>query len=322
MVARAEQLIQAHPTLSLEVFAPERLAAEGFGGLIAVGGGAASGRGPGSGWAPSKAVPPLQAQPIQAGWLDRSPRLAVLRYEPGGPAGCHLGLVGKGITFDSGGLDIKPAGSMTMMKTDMAGAGAVLAAVVAAAQLELPVRLTAVLPLAENGFGAASYRPGDVVRVFGGASVEVGDTDAEGRLVLADGLAWLDQVVRPDLMVDVATLTGAARIGLGKTTAALFASTDHLAGLMEAAAAAAGEPAWRLPLVEGYEAALDSELADVSSTATPGTGAGAVTAALFLRRFTGGREWAHLDIAGTARTDRDATGFGARSLVRLIESLA
>jgi leucyl aminopeptidase len=296
------ELAAGAPGLTCEVWPPERLAADGFGALLAVGAGA----GP-----------------------ERSPRLVVLRYEP--PAGPvpHLGLAGKGITFDTGGLDIKPADGMTTMTTDMAGAAVVFAAVLAAAQAGLRLRLTAVLPLAQNSVGAGSYHPGDVVRTYGGRTVEVGDTDAEGRLVLADALAWLDAAVKPDLVLDMATLTGAARLALGRETGALLANDDALADQVLAAGEAVGEAWWRLPLVEAYRPALDSQIAQINSVAKATTGAGAITAALLLREFVGGRPWAHLDIAGPARaaagtdlTPSGATGFATRTLLRLLEDLA
>jgi leucyl aminopeptidase len=295
----------AAAALDVEVWEPERLRAEGFGALLGVGGGSAYG-----------------------------PRLAVVRYAPEG-ARRHAVLVGKGVTFDTGGLNLKPRAAMETMKTDMAGAAAAFAAVRSAADAGLAVRVTAVLPLAENAFGGASMRPDDVLTAYGGQRVEVGNTDAEGRLILADALAWTDAVLEPDAVVDVATLTGAARIGLGTGMAALFANRDGLARVLSDAGAAAGEPVWRLPLAPDYRAATASAVADRGATGRgadpshPFTGAGAVTAALFLEAFVGRRAWAHLDIAGPARADKDrlgvtrgATGFGAALLVRALEALA
>ncbi|PFG40573.1 leucyl aminopeptidase [Georgenia soli] len=258
------------------------------------------------------------------------PRLVVVTWEPR-RADRHVALVGKGISFDTGGLSLKPREAMVPMKTDMAGAAAVLAAVLGAAERGLPVRVTAVLPLAENAMGGASYRPGDVVRTFDGTTVEVSNTDAEGRLVLADALAWTTATVGADAVVDVATLTGAAARGLGRGHAALFSASDDLAGELLAAGEATGEPAWRMPLVEDYRPALDSAVADVAHVATDGhVGGGAVVAALFLQRFAGSAPWAHLDIAGPARAGKGdgelpaaaPTGHGARLLLRWLEGLS
>lgn len=280
--------------LTTEVLGPDELAVRGFAGILAVGAGSAT-----------------------------PPRLVVVRYEPDGGGERHVVVAGKGITYDTGGLAIKPRESMVAMKTDMTGAAVALATVLGAAALQVPQRVTALLPLAENAFGASSYRPGDIVTFRGGTSVEVVNPDAEGRMVLADALAYADAELDPDVLVDVATLTGAATLGLGQQHGALFTPDDDLAAALTAAGDAEGERLWRLPLVEEYRRALASPVADVRHVAEPGTGAGAVTAALFLQRFVGTRRWAHLDIAGPARSARTAhevpegaTGFGARVLLR------
>lgn len=280
--------------LETEVLGPAELTAGGFGGIVAVGAGSAN-----------------------------PPRLVVVRYVPDGAPGRHVVVAGKGITYDTGGLAIKPRESMVAMKTDMAGAAVALATVLGAAALRVPHRVTALLPLAENAVGAASYRPGDVVTVRGGTTVEVANPDAEGRMVLADVLAYADAELEPDVLVDVATLTGAATLGLGQQHGALFSPDDDLAAALAAAGDAAGERLWRMPLVPEYRRSLRSHVADVRHIAEPGTSAGAVTAALFLERFVGGRRWAHLDIAGPARAGKaahevpeGATGFGARALLR------
>jgi leucyl aminopeptidase len=286
--------------LSVEVLGPQELAAQGFGAVLAVGAGSAS-----------------------------PPRLVVLRYTPAEPGGRHVVVVGKGITYDTGGLQIKPRESMVTMKTDMAGAAVALATVIGAAQARSIHRVTAVLPLAENHFGGSSYRPGDVVTVYGGTTVEVTNTDAEGRMVLADGLAFADATLDPDVLVDVATLTGAARIGLGTGMGALYGTDDELVAAIAAAGEASGERVWSMPLVEDYAATTDSDVADVRQTANePKAGAGSVFAALFLRHFVGQRAWAHLDIAGPARATADkhevtegATGFGARLLLQFLADL-
>ena len=232
-------------------------------------------------------------------------------------------LVGKGITFDTGGLSIKPRDAMMTMKRDMTGAGVVLSVLGALADLDCPVKVTGLMACAENAVGANAIRPGDVLRHYGGRTSEVGNTDAEGRLVLGDALAYAVAEIRPDALVDVATLTGAVKTTLGLRTGGLFANDDALAALLRDAGEAAGEPLWRLPLVEDYEEKLASPVAD--ATNAPGS-PGAVTAALFLQHFTGGLPWAHLDIAsvGDSPTDefeytKGATGFGARALLHWLE---
>ncbi len=298
-MARAAQDAAAGGGLDVEVWDEHRLAAEGFGGLVAVGGASAS-----------------------------PPRLVRLEHRPAGAEGERpVVLVGKGITFDTGGLAIKPREAMLPMRTDMSGAGAVLAVLAACRAAGVPRRVVGLLPLAENAVGAASYRPGDVVRQYGGRTTEVVNTDAEGRVVLADAMAWADEHLDPEVIVDVATLTGAASLGLGRRHAALYSPDDDLAAALAAAAQASGEQAWRMPLVEDYRPAMDSTVADLrQAVTTPGFGAGSITAALFLREFAGGRRWAHLDIAGPARSDKDehevpkgATGYGARLLLRWLE---
>ncbi len=237
--------------------------------------------------------------------------------------------VGKGITYDTGGLSIKPREAMVPMKTDMAGAAVALATVLGAARAQVAHRVTAVLPLAENHVGAASYRPGDVLTLHGGTTVEIANTDAEGRLVLADALAWADATLEPDVLVDVATLTGAASLGLGKQHAALYATDARLSGALEAAGAESGEAVWPMPLVEDYTDAVRSDIADLRHVPQDGKyGGGSITAALFLREFVGTRTWAHLDIAGPARATADkhevtegATGYGARLLLRYLAAL-
>ena len=190
------------------------------------------------------------------------------------------------------------------MKTDMTGAAVALATVLGAAAAGVAHRVTAVLPLAENHFGGASYRPGDVLTMWGGTTVEIANTDAEGRLVLADALAWADATLDPDVLIDVATLTGAATLGLGKQYAALYSGDDELADALVAAGDASGELAWHMPLVEEYEEAVSSQVADLRHVPVDKhIGGGSITAALFLRHFVGKRTWAHLDIAGPARCD-------------------
>jgi leucyl aminopeptidase len=285
--------------LRAEVWEADRLAAERFGGVLAVGAGS-----------------------------DAPPCFVRIDHRPPGAARRPVVIVGKGITYDTGGISIKPRESMVSMKTDMSGAAATLSAVVAAAELGVRRPVTALLPIAQNAFGASSYRPSDVVTVRGGTTVEILNTDAEGRMVLADALSYAAAELDPEVIVDIATLTGAATMGLGRRQAALYATTDRLARAFVTAGAASGEEVWRMPLVEEYRRVLDSSVADLRHVPVEPVGGGSITAALFLREFTGGRPWVHLDIAGTARSEREeyeisrgATGFGARLLIRWLEGL-
>ncbi len=253
------------------------------------------------------------------------PRLVEMWYEPEGATG-FLAIVGKGIVFDSGGLSIKPAASMETMKTDMSGAAAVYGAVRTIAALELPVKVVGIAPLTENMTGGAAQRPGDVLRARNKKTIEVLNTDAEGRLVLADGLS-LAVEWEPDLIVDVATLTGAAMVALGREIAALFGNGDEPIAAVKAAAERAGERVWEMPLPADYRKNIDSEIADMKNTG-PRHG-GAIHAALLLEEFVGDVPWAHLDIAGPARAEKTdgyvtagGTGFGVRTLVALAEDLA
>ncbi|MEU5691514.1 peptidase M17 [Actinosynnema sp. NPDC020468] len=270
------------------------LAAEGFGGVLAVGGGSV-----------------------------RPPRLIHLTWN-GAQDGPHLVFVGKGITFDTGGISIKPADGMHLMRTDMAGGAAVAAAVIAIARLSLPVRVTALVPCAENHVSGSAYRPGDVVRHYGGRTTEVTNTDAEGRLVLADALAYAVANLAPDVLVDVATLTGAMKVSLGLRTGGLFASTDDLAARVTEAGAGVGETWWRMPLLADLADDVVSDKADLRQCPP---GPGGITAALFLRHFTADLPWAHLDVAGPARAEKHydevtpgATGYATRTLIALADS--
>ena len=254
------------------------------------------------------------------------PRLIRLDYTPAksGRRTPHVVLVGKGITFDTGGLSIKPAEGMTTMKRDMTGGGVVIAVLGALAAIGCKVRVTGLVAAAENAIGGNALRPGDVVTHFGGRTSEVSNTDAEGRLVLADGLAYAVAELKPDVLIDVATLTGAVRVALGTGLGGLFSNNDALAESLEAAAADAGEPLWRLPLVADYEERLTSKVADADNA--PG-GAGAITAALFLQHFVGDVPWAHLDLAsvGDAPAEKfewsaGPTGFGSRALLTWLGS--
>ena len=257
---------------------------------------------------------------------DRQPRLVVATHRPEG-ATLHLGLVGKGITFDSGGLSIKSASNMEEMKVDMAGAATVVAATSAIARLGIPVKVTTVTPLTDNAVGGNATRPGDVLQPGTGPSIEVLNTDAEGRLVLADGLG-VARRFDPDLIVDVATLTGAMRVALGDKVAGLFASDPDTASRVLTAASRAGEAFWEMPLHRDYRKSLDSTVADIKNVSGSRYG-GAITAALFLAEYAGDGPWAHIDIAGpvlSRETSGDqvkgASGVGVRTLVELARSMA
>ena len=249
------------------------------------------------------------------------PRLLVARYEPEGvPAKPVLGLVGKGITFDTGGISLKPSDGMERMKDDMAGGATVIGALRAIALDRLPIRVIAIVPSAENMPGGRAVKPGDILRGASGLTVEVNNTDAEGRLILGDGL-WYAKQLGATHLVDVATLTGACVVALGKLTTGLF-GTDAWVEVVRAAAERGGERVWPLPLFEEYKESLKSEIADMLNS--PGRPAGAITAAMFLKEFVGDTPWAHLDIAGTAWADearawtvKGATGVMIRTLVEI-----
>ncbi|MCI0687448.1 MAG: leucyl aminopeptidase [Sporichthyaceae bacterium] len=289
--------------LSIEAWDVQRLATEGFGGLLAVGTGS-----------------------------SRPPRLIKLGYTPAGSDGTepHVVLVGKGITFDSGGLSIKPNDAMVPMKADMAGGGAVMAVLSALPELDVRVRVTGLVAAAENLPSGSAYRPGDVITQYGGTTVEVLNTDAEGRLVVADALAYADRHLDPTVLIDLATLTGAATLALSRRIGALYAtgSADQVAEALLRAGAEAGDRLWRMPLVDDYRHALDSAIADLRHISMDRhISGGSITAALFLREFTGGRPWVHLDIAGPGKVEAEeheiskgGTGFGVRALLRWLGS--
>ena len=238
-------------------------------------------------------------------------------------------LVGKGITYDTGGVSLKrPYDIMAPMKSDMAGAAAALATVSAIADLQPKIRVTALLMCAENAISATAQRPGDVITHYGGKTVEVLNTDAEGRLVLADGLAYAVKNLKPDYLIDIATLTGSATLGLGKQYAALYSRNVKWVKDLREAGEISGDRVWHMPLIDDYEVALESDIADINHTADKGDfNAGSVTAALFLEQFVDGVNWAHLDIAGVGRAESDAgenpkggTGWGVRLLLEWIGS--
>lgn len=283
--------------LHVDVLDEKDLAKEGMNLLLAVGS------------ASSEAVPP---------------RLVRMAYRPEKKTKKHIALVGKGITFDSGGLDIKTADGMLDMKTDMSGAATVLATMLAIAKLKPDVAVTGYLACAENGISAHAYHPGDVIQSRRGLFIEINNTDAEGRLVLADAMDYAQSKDKPDMLIDVATLTGASIIALGMSTAALFSNSDELAESIISRGKDAGESFWRMPLNEDLRDQLKSSVADMKNSG--GRPGGAITAALFLKKFVNeGVDWAHLDIAGPAASDRDhpyltkgGAGFAIRTLVDLI----
>ncbi|HEY3520027.1 MAG TPA: leucyl aminopeptidase [Rhodanobacteraceae bacterium] len=267
LAERAKQLAD-HPEVQLEVLERDQLRELGMGALLAVGQGSS--------------VPP---------------RLIVLQYHGGGDAK-PFALVGKGVTFDTGGMNLKPTGSMEEMKYDMCGAAGVMGAFLAAVEMKLPINLVCVVPTVENMPDGGSYRPSDVLTTYSGLTVEVLNTDAEGRLILCDALAYARKRFEPQAMVDAATLTGACVIALGKHATGLFCADDTLADELLRAGNTSLDRAWRLPLWDDYRNQLESAFADIANIG--GKSAGAITAALFLSRFTEGTRWAHLDVAGTA----------------------
>ena len=254
------------------------------------------------------------------------PRLVRMAYEPPG-ATRTVALVGKGITFDSGGLSLKPAAGMMTMKSDMGGAAAVLAALTAAADLGVGVRVVGWFAATENMPSGTAVHPGDVLVARNGTSIGVLNTDAEGRLVLADALSLAAEEA-PDAIIDIATLTGAQRVALGGGVAAVLGNDDDLVTAVVDAGAVAGEPTWRLPLVTAYRKQPDSDVADIKNVAAA-PAAGTIMAALFLQEFVGGCRWAHLDIAAPSWSDSDegwlskgGTGWGARTLLEVVHSFA
>ncbi|MGF1527113.1 MAG: leucyl aminopeptidase [Candidatus Competibacterales bacterium] len=253
----------------------------------------------------------------------REPRLVVMEWRGGPPDAPPLAFVGKGVTFDTGGISIKPAAGMEDMKWDMAGSAAVVGAMYALAKRRAQVNTVGVIGLVENMPSGTAMRPGDVVTSLSGKTIEVLNTDAEGRLVLADALWYVQQRFKPRWMVDLATLTGAIIVSLGRHKAGLFANDDDLGDALQEASRATGEALWPMPLGEEYDREMNSDIADVKNISGDRFG-GAITAAAFLQRFVNDTPWAHLDIAGTAWGKKDsptgpkgATGFGVRLLERL-----
>jgi len=294
LAERAREIASGHERLEVRVLSGEEIEAEGLGGLLAVSAGSA-----------------------------REPALITLRYSGAEPSAERptLGFVGKGVTFDTGGISIKPSAGMELMKKDMSGGAAVLEATAAIAELDLPVDLIAVVPAVENMPSGSATRPGDVITQLNGRTVEVNNTDAEGRLILADALTW---AIREgaEQVVDIATLTGAVIVALGSSYAGLVANDDAWADRVESAGSTVGELVWRLPLHPEYKELMRGTVADLTNAA-PKRKAGSITAASFLEEFVDGVTWAHLDIAGTSwdvgreYVGKGATGFGTRLLVEL-----
>jgi leucyl aminopeptidase len=281
--------------VNADIWDERRIRAEGLGGLLGVAGGAAE-----------------------------PPRLIRLEHRPA-QRRSKIALVGKGITFDSGGLSLKTAAGMMTMKDDMGGAAAVICATLALAELGVPVGVTTWVAATENMPSGTAIHPGDVVVARNGKSIEVLNTDAEGRLVLADALS-LAAEEEPDAIIDVATLTGGQRVALGDRVAAVMGTDGELIRRVIAAGAAAGEPAWELPLYPPYRKQLDSDVADIKNVTT-GTAASSIMAGLFLKEFAGNGPWAHLDIAGPGWAESDdgwivkgGTGWGTRTLIELVRT--
>ena len=255
---------------------------------------------------------------------EEEPQFIVLDYRGGEEGAAPLALVGKGVTFDSGGISIKPSQKMEEMKYDMSGAAAVLGAMQAVARLRPRINVVALVPTTENLPSGRATKPGDILTMYSGKTVEVINTDAEGRLVLADVMTWVQERWEPAFMVDLATLTGAVLVALGHEHAGLFSNDDTLAERLAAAGAATGEKVWRLPLGPAYDKLIDSKVADMKNVGG-GRNAGSITAAQFLQRFVEDTPWAHLDVAGTAMGGTTSeisrtfgSGFGVRLLDRLV----
>lgn len=256
----------------------------------------------------------------------RDPAFIIVEYKGNPKSKEKTVLVGKGVTFDTGGLNLKSTGNMETMREDMAGAAAVLATIDAVASLDLKMNVTAVVPSTENGIDASSYKPGDVYVSYGGKSVEIGNTDAEGRLILADALAYAAEKLKPTQMISIATLTGAIEVTLGNEASGLMTPHDSLADLLAISGSETGERVWRLPMYEEYKDNLKSDVADIKSTG--GRAASSINAATFLQYFVGDTSWAHLDIAGTAFLKENkrylpklATGVGVRLLLSFLEKI-
>jgi leucyl aminopeptidase len=296
LASRAREIADAHDTVEVEVFDRDQIVAMKMGAFASVAQGS-----------------------------DTEPRLIVLRYKGGGD-GPHLGFVGKAVTFDTGGISIKPSSKMHEMKFDMSGGSAVIEAIDAIATLGVPAQITAVVPSTENMPSGHAVKPGDIVTAMNGKTIEVNNTDAEGRLILADALCYaLDQGV--ERIADFATLTGAVIVALGHTYAGLFSNDDDWYGVVEAAGHATGEEGWRLPLHPEFADAIKGKYGDISNLGEAGA-AGSIAGAEFLKHFVGDTPWVHVDIAGTAwgmkrnYVGNGASGFGVRLMVELARRTA
>ena len=295
LAGRAQAIAEEHDSVTVEVLGRDEIKEKGMGGLVAVSQG-----------------------------TEEEPRLIVLRYQGDGDE--TLGLVGKGVTFDSGGISIKPAAGMQEMKMDMSGAAAVLETVSALAKLEVPIDVLAVIPSTENLPSGTAVKPGDIITQLNGKTVEVNNTDAEGRLILADALSYAVEL-GADRIVDLATLTGAVLIALGSTYAALISNDDAFAEQVQDSAARTGELAWRLPLHPEYKELTKGTAADLTNASSKRK-AGTIYAGSFLEEFVDRKPWVHLDIAGTAwdvgreYVGKGPTGYGVRLLIDLARSLS
>ena len=252
------------------------------------------------------------------------PKFIILEYAGGRKKEAPIVLVGKGLTFDSGGISIKPAEKMDEMKTDMSGGAAVMGVIMAAADLKLPLNITALIPATENLPGGSAYKPGDIIKSYSGKTIEVLNTDAEGRLILADALAYASEF-KPEAVIDIATLTGACIIALGDDVIGMLGTDDKLKKEIDKAAQNTGELVWELPLWDSYHELIKSDIADYKNTG--GRAAGTITAAAFLSKFVGDYPWVHLDIAGPAWTSKDkayipkgAAGVAVRLLVEFLRN--
>ncbi|MBW1697128.1 MAG: leucyl aminopeptidase [Deltaproteobacteria bacterium] len=255
------------------------------------------------------------------------PCMVILEYRPAG-AKKTIALVGKGVTFDSGGINLKPSGSLDHMKSDMSGAAAVAATLITLARLKSKTRVVGLMPIVENMPSATATRPGDIVTSFDGRTIEIANTDAEGRLILVDAISYAIKTYKPHVLIDLATLTGACMVALGQRIAGAFTMDEELAQIISKASERTHERCWRLPLPEDYKEMLKSDFADLRNIGDSRWG-GAITAALFLSEFVDGTRWAHLDIAGPSYIKKQSaycgaggTGFGVRLLCRMLEMLS
>ena len=256
----------------------------------------------------------------------KPPQLVILKYTGNKNSKSYFALVGKGVTFDSGGYNLKPAGSMETMRSDMAGAASVLYTIKAAAELKLKKNFYGVFPLTDNMVAANAYRPGDIFTAYNGKSVEIGNTDAEGRLILADALSYVEKKLKPKAVADIATLTGSCLVALGESVAAYISEDEELQNLIEKSASKTGESIWRMPYIKEYEKNIKSDFADMKNIAG-NRHAGTVIGAIFLKNFIENPKWIHIDIAGTSwysekrgYRSKNATGYGVRLFIDMLKN--